>query len=716
MNLSHRANLIEILRNDLLARAENVAADHQAFVRLAAEWLGYFDLDEERHFVDGAGDRGIDFWYASDSAFELFQIKSHELTELGEIQTHPFDSQGVQDLQRAVNFLTDENPAGITNPKLKELRRSWDYIIGTQRLAESKEDDLQVTLALVLFGDGLTSPANQELDSLISSLRDAQQYRDVSVKFRIILHKLDDIIMARWREDNREWRDKSGKRRDRIALQPRHHQNVPQYIPGVHNTVFYCKAIDLVTAFEDFGYQLFEPNVRAHIRRSRVNDAIINSLKHSTSRKEFQFLNNGITITCKSYSKPSENNPSFRIIEPGIVNGLQTVVSIHEAYFKLDAEEKEHLEENCFVLVRLLSGKAVRDLNKVVVASNTQNPMQARNLRSNTSEQIFYERLFAELGWFYERKQGAWNAFSSDPSRWRSLPNYRKRNFQTDPEGRGRPKYRIVDNELIAQTWLSFIGFSDDAVHKKRFIFDEDDWYNLAFLHRTRVHASEYGFRLTQAQEDWKDEASSPSLMLVSYISRELAKQASLSSRENLELTCRRLDIDQKTTPKEELENKLVRDEDYLLEQVISGMSFVFVEFFGYLLYHALGSKIHDSGRQLLENRSLKYLKETGDLESVVSKARQQKIEAGDLLLIAWFAFRHTIHQLMAGPWKQSYQTARNRSRFNHSVDTRTRIYKQVNELDKFMEKSQLTQVWAANIPSQTGLFQYFRNILSANS
>jgi len=713
MIISHRANLIDTLQNDIARHLELVSADHQAFVRLAAEWLGYSELEEEKHFVDGSGDRGVDFWYSSASGFEVFQVKSHERGVSGRVQTERFDSQGVQDLQRIVSLLTHEKPEVGGSRKLANFRKQWEYAITTRRLAEAGEEPFLVSLGLVLFGDGLTEPAQQEYDAFCNTLKNPMSYREVPVEFRARLYTMDDIIMARWREDNREWRDKDGKKRDSIELEPELRGKEPKWIPGRHNAVFYCRAIDLISAFEDFGYQIFEPNVRANIQKLKVNAAIKKSLTHYTSRKEFQFLNNGLTITCTRYSNPSRNRPAFRVTEPGVVNGLQTVVTLHEAYFELDGAEKKHLEENCYVLVRLLSGEAVKDVNKVVLASNTQNPMQARNLRSNTTEQVYYERLFAQLGWFYERKQGAWDAFKKDPSRWRTLPNHRTSSFVSTGLGK-RTRYRKVDNELLAQTWVAFIGFSSDAVHNKRYLFEEDDWYDLAFLHRTPRHAAQFGYQASTARDEWIDEAPAPASMLVSFLARQLAKEVRLSSRENRESACERLRLDPDNIPREELDVSLSKDDDYLLEQVLSGMSFVFVEFFGYLLYEALGEDIHSAGSRLLQNGSLKYLSGTVDFETVAKNVHSGQTEPDDLLVVAWLAFRHTIDQLMAGPWKQSYQTARNRTRFNHSIDTRSRICKQVDELNKFMEKSQLIQVWAAGIPARIGLYQYFRSILSS--
>ncbi len=705
----HRTNLISLLAEAVNEQRDIVSSTHQAFVRVAALWLGFDELEESR-FVDGSGDRGIDFWYVSDEGFEIYQVKSHDLGNLGELQLLRFNSEGVQDLQRATSFLLDERASSSLNSRLNSFRQQWEYAFARRKM-DDEPSPVLVSLNLVLFGNGLTTSAQAEFETFARELHEPRYYKGIPVEVRARLIGTDEIVNSRWREINRDWRDKTGRKRDAIDLFPETTQD-HSWIRGRDSAVFYCRAIDLIVAFEDFGYQIFEPNVRAHIRKSKVNSAIRASLMHRQSRAEFQFLNNGITIICKNYTSPRENRPCFRVNEPGVVNGLQTLVALHQAYHELSGspEDQKHLEEKCYVLVRLLRENAVRDVNQVVLASNTQNPMQARNLRSNAPEQIMFEKLFAQLGWFYERKQGAWDAFSADSQRWRTLSSFRKSHFQVTSNGKRREKR--VDNEILAQTWLSFIGFSNEAVHERRFIFEDEDLYRLSFLFRAPRHSTQYQFELAAAREEWIAAGPHPALMLVSYLARQFAKEVTLSTRENRDRACQRLGINPEETPKEELDVTLAGDNEYLFEQVLSGMSYVFVEFFGYILYRAFDAQVHDIGFPLLRNGSLAFLKETYDLSTVVPRVRSETTEPHDLLVVAWFAFRHTVNNLMAGPWKQSYQTARNRTRFNHSTQTRTHLYRELNELDKFMSRTQLTYVWASSIPAEKGLFQYFYDVI----
>jgi hypothetical protein len=108
--------------------------------------------------------------------------------------------------------------------------------------------------------------------------------------------------------------------------------------------------------------------------------------------------------------------------------------------------------------------------------------MEPRNLRSNNEEQVAFERLFADLGWFYERKQFAWDAFASNEANWPTLQNKRKQHFQV--RGAGRPIVRRVENQELMQSWLSFCGFVKEAVQRRREFFTSDRFYNRVFKQR----------------------------------------------------------------------------------------------------------------------------------------------------------------------------------------------------------------------------------------
>lgn len=710
MSGTHKRNFLLELANAIREETSErgLPGTGYGFNRIAAKWLGY-DLDDG-NFVDGAGDRGIDFWFESDSGFDLFQCKSHDLYENGEIDLSSFDNQGVLDLGRSKLFLESDRTIETQNEPLRKFRHAWEHAVSSRRSAKEPEP-ISVNLRLVLLGQGLTGPAEDEFRDFCDSLAKPHSIGRVPLEYRASLCTVDHLLEGRWRLENREWRDSKGAKKDTVDLHP---EKFDESLVKKGSAVFYCNAIDLVRAYQEFGYQLFEPNVRCNIAHSRVNAAIRESVRHRVTREEFRFLNNGVTIICQGSQRPSENRPYFRVTKPGVVNGLQTVFALHEAYNDLSQKDKIHFETSCQVLVRLLPEDSLRDVNRLVRATNTQNPMQARNLKSNNTEQVQFEKLFAELGWFYERKQGAWEAFAADSRRWRTLQNKSKAHFQVQSTS-GRPRTRRVDNETLAQTWLSFIGFSEEAVQSKRQIFETDEWYDFIFQHTPKRHGFELNHKLDEARQDCMNQAPAPALMLASYLSREFARKAAPTPKENREQAIKRLKIDPLSTPKEKVQEILNNDNEFLSGQILYGMSFEFAELLGYILYKVLDTELSVVGPKILLNESFSVLNQQLDFDSVKKKVLDEQFGEKDILAVLWWAFRHLLEEMLGGAWRSGYLSARNRTRFIHSSETRKRLEQGALQLHQFTERTQLTRTWAIGIKPGKGLFGFVRDSLVQN-
>jgi nucleoid-associated protein YejK len=113
----------------------------------------------------------------------------------------------------------------------------------------------------------------------------------------------------------------------------------------------------------------------------------------------------------------------------------------------LNDKDRADFIDRCEVLVRLHTREAVSDYRQLVKSTNNQNPMQPRNLRSNDPEQLDYEKLFAQMNWFYARKEGAWQAFKSDASLWGSLRGKKQADFKALSTG----QVRNLDNLEMSQ-------------------------------------------------------------------------------------------------------------------------------------------------------------------------------------------------------------------------------------------------------------------------
>lgn len=693
-----RASYIESLHSDILQKMENDGLTFAAAsVRVLLEWLGYENSDVT--FLDGR-DRGVDAWFATEAGIDIFQVKTHELDKNQLLDLSPFDSDGIKDLERAMSFILYEEVADIDRKPLKDLLYRRDYLLRNRSLQEERVD-LPITLHFVVLGQGLTQDALSEYKTFQESTNNVFTTEDgVQIRCYSVMHTLDQVIDAKWRESNRDWIDRDNKKLEEITLQPWN----SGAITDNSNAIFYCRAIDLVNAYDKLGYQLFEPNVRANIKNSRVNQAIRESVLHQRTRREFRFLNNGVTIIADSFTAPKGNNTYFKVRHPGVVNGLQTVVALHSAYYQLSHQEKADFEKNCSVLVRLLLSNAVDDITRVVKATNNQNPMKPRNLMSNTTEQLTYARIFAkELGWFYEAKEGAWDAYEKDYKRWRPSLNKHPREFRV--QNRGRVKK--VDNEELAQTWLAFIGYSSEAVNDRRFLF-EDKYYNLIFKQRTLMHGFDYEFSISRASAAAINQSPNHSLMLVSFLSREFAKIFIPSGIQNRKDAILRLGYNP-NAPKAEIDALLIKDEQFLLNQALGGMSYLFTEFLGFVLYRALGEEIHQYGHRILQNHSFRQMSHQL-ADDVVENVETGQFDSRDLLAVLWLAFVDSIEDMFASPWKESYLAAPVKSRLVFSRETRDKLYKSVIDMDEFMKRRNLKKPWALGVGEKQSLFEFIRS------
>lgn len=699
---THRQSFVEILTEDIRQESSGQGLPFPtAAVRVLLQWLRY-DLDHIT-LIDNQ-DRGIDAWITTDAGFDIFQVKTHQINEDRLLDLRPFDARGVHDLERAKTFLLHEHSQNVQNKVLKQLLHQWHSTIRSYKMA-GEVVPMPVTLHLIILGDQLTPQASLEFKAFQSSLAPLVHIEpdQVPIQFHAALHTIDQVIDGRWREVNRDWTDQKGRHYDRINLG----LSNKEYISDNANAVFYCKAIDLVNAYEKLGYQIFEPNVRANIKNSRVNQAIRDSVVHQRTRREFRFLNNGVTITCDSFTKPSSQKPSFNILHPGIVNGLQTVVALHTAYQELSDTDKEDFDENCAVLVRILTASAVADITRVVKSTNNQNPMKLRNLASNNTEQLIYARIFADdLSWFYQAKEGAWDAFAKDPKRWRPNLSKRPRDFQVTD----RRKIRRVDNEDLAQAWLAFIGFAPEAANEKKNLFDER-FYPLIFLKEIKQHGFKYDFVLARARADITDQSPQAALMLVAYLTRIFAAELVPAAAENRQKACERLQIDPKMT-KAELDVRLNQDNSFLLNQALGSMSLLFTEFVGFILYHTFEDNWHHYGQRILANHSFASLASKYDIEDVREQIISKSFDERDILVVLWLAFVDIIEDLLVSGWGQSYRAAPVKPRFILSRETRDRLYREVQNTNEFMKKRSLKKTWATGVPEGQGLYDFVRNCL----
>lgn len=191
---------------------------------------------------------------------------------------------------------------------------------------------------------------------------------------------------------------------------------------------------------EEFGDRLLEKNIRRYLGKNTVNEQISQTLLSDTKRQNFFFFNNGITMICEkfAYNGLQEKNWNVKIKRLQIINGGQTCKTIYQTL-------KEHQEidfSQVYILVRLYEVNDDEEIvQDITYATNNQNPVDFRDLKSNDTIQILLETSARDLGYIYKRKRDNLGNANVIPSTvaaesvfavWRGKPHlakYRRNEF-----------------------------------------------------------------------------------------------------------------------------------------------------------------------------------------------------------------------------------------------------------------------------------------------
>ncbi|MHB8124593.1 MAG: AIPR family protein [Desulfitobacteriaceae bacterium] len=161
---------------------------------------------------------------------------------------------------------------------------------------------------------------------------------------------------------------------------------------------------EIFKLMKEHGDALLEKNIRKYLGRNVVNEEIRKTLLHDDKRNNFFFFNNGITIVCEKFGANflQESNWIVKVDKMQIINGGQTCKTI----FQTIRDHSEIDFTNVEVLVRIYEvnndENVIRD---ITFATNSQNPVDFRDQKSNDPEQKLLEQGAEGLHYIYKRKR-----------------------------------------------------------------------------------------------------------------------------------------------------------------------------------------------------------------------------------------------------------------------------------------------------------------------
>ena len=200
--------------------------------------------------------------------------------------------------------------------------------------------------------------------------------------------------------------------------------------------------MEVYKLMEEFGDSLLEKNIRRYLGKNVINDGITETLLDTDKRQNFFFFNNGATMICKkfSFNALQEQNWIVKTDDLQIINGGQTCKTIHQT-----VKENSDLDfSQTYLLVRLYEVEDTENpgiIQDIIYATNSQNPVDFRDLKSNDECQQILEIGAHDLGYAYKRKRDNTLNINVIPSTvaaeavfavWRECPHlakYRRNEF-----------------------------------------------------------------------------------------------------------------------------------------------------------------------------------------------------------------------------------------------------------------------------------------------
>lgn len=190
---------------------------------------------------------------------------------------------------------------------------------------------------------------------------------------------------------------------------------------------------------------IFDQNVRLSLGNTKINKELVSTIGDHEEHSIFPAFHNGLTILTHDVDVKSENQLVLSGLS--VVNGCQSLLS----FFR----ERDQLTDDLKVLVRMIEIQEHSDLIDVVTyRTNNQNPVNVRDLRSNSVGQRGIQNEVAEL--------------------------YSDKLFYSIKRGESGPaNIDVIDNGLAAQLIMSV--YLKDPVNavRKNLLFTDDVYYRI---------------------------------------------------------------------------------------------------------------------------------------------------------------------------------------------------------------------------------------------
>lgn len=652
--------------------------------------LELFGKSKQLIKTDGAGDRGIDWYSTGEHECEIWQFKCRSELELERFLV-PGKPDDIKDINRILDYISDIGSGKkASNKQIKKFQERVESAL--KKKAKSDEPTYFFKLNMFVACDALSKQTQDELNATalratkITEINTSDGAVLVDIKINEIIFQ--DVIETLKTTENPDWYDLvNNTKSDTISL-----SFEGSLIDDTRCQIFFAKASDLVDAYTRFGYRLFEPNVRCYLQASRVNEAIRNSLSSTKGIKNFKYLNNGVTIFYENITKNKQHLKKLRFKKPGVVNGLQTIKTLSEVYNGLDIERRKEFNENCYVQVRAFKSDAGIPVDDIIIATNNQNKMNQRNLESNTDTQKFYEQAFANRGWFYERKDGAWQAFYESSGDWPGLVGKKASHF-----GGGQKKdRRVLSNEDVAVAWLAFSGYSEIARSERTKIFENETLRRRCFELVPALHGFDYSYERSGPLNDGDslEQAPDAGMLLLASLCLLTLKNILPTKKETDARFIQKYKLEKETV--EGQQKELLNQPDYIAQLMMVSAPLTFVELVGYVFLKSVKGQHRKFADNILNSPGLIDVYTNKNFSVIQDSIKTETVGDTDFFVSLYFLWKSVWEELASSSFfRTDLLAASSRPSHAHKKENRTKLIKRVNEMEDTIKRAPLKYKWS---------------------
>jgi len=366
-----------------IGESDYATTEKRAFSHIALEYLLSLSPEEITDSItDGPNDRGVDGVFIDDrddkNVIHLFQFK--HTPKFSKAKNH-FPSSEIDKILSFCSDVLNENDGmkDTCNPALwKKVQDIWAAL-------ERRDPSF-----CIHFCGNMRSMVETQQDRINTAVAEYGS-------FSVFHHSLDSIVQM--------FLDKKRAQIDATmqVVDKNYFERTDGNIRGLIATFEATEIINLIADPDDptkVRPEAFNDNVRIYLtQKNNVNKKIF-ATALSDKNSEFWYLNNGITLTCDTFSyQPGKRSPKIALTNVQIVNGGQTSNALFEAHRK----EPDKVQD-VLVLGRIYETRTRDITSEIAEATNSQTPINTRDLHSNDEVQKKLEESFLDQGFFYERK------------------------------------------------------------------------------------------------------------------------------------------------------------------------------------------------------------------------------------------------------------------------------------------------------------------------